>query len=240
MESIKRQNWKKSFLDEFYRVTIVDEPLIRHIVKGKLGACKEAADIKDATYKCIKDIERIVTSQLNATSDQKSKVKERRKKLTKFKRDRGYVKKYVLEATKSYCRKKQHYWGHGKNKADTDKAETHKERKAGKAARIHGEGDANQVDNWISSIVTSDLNMGSLQVDTIERLNKLFKKARLNEDKIKCFWDRFDGKTFPEMAEQDKDKSATSDKYRKRYKRLMIQLEEYSTEFRDILMGSYG
>lgn len=238
MTIAKRQNWKNSFLDEFYRVTIVDELLIRHIVKGKLGACTEAADIKDATAKCIADIERIITSQLNAPSDQKSKVKERKRKLTEFKRDSGYVKKYILEATKSYCRKKQHYWGHGKNKADINKNETHQEKKAGKASRLHGVGDSDQVDRWISSLMTSDLTMGSLKVDTIERLNKLFKKARLNENKIKCFWDRFDGKTFPEMAEQDKDKPATSDKYRKRYKRLVAQLESYSSELRDILMGN--
>jgi len=240
MTIAKRQNWKNSFLDEFYRVTIVDEPLIRHIVKGKLGACTEAADIKDATAKCIADIERIIISQLNAPSDQKSKVKERKRKLTEFKRDGGYVKKYILEATKSYCRKKQHYWGHGKNKADINKNEKHKEKKAGKASRLHGIGDSDQVDKWISSIITSDLNMNSLQVETIERLNALFKRIRLNENKMNCFWDRFDGKSFPEMAEQDKDKSATSDKYRKRYKRLLDQLESHSNEFRDILMGNYN
>lgn len=240
MESIKRQNWKKSFLDEFYRVTIVDEPLIRHIVKGKLGACTEAADIKDATYKCIKDIEGIVISQLNAPSDQKSKVKERKRKLTEFKRDPSYVKKYVLEATKSYCRKKQHYWGHGKNKADINKNETHKEKKAGKASRLHGVGDSDQVAKWISSLMTSDLTMGSLQPETIEKINDLLNKVGLNENKRCCFWDRFDGKSFPEMAEQDKDKSATPDKYRKRYKRLIAQLESNSSELRDILMGGYG
>ncbi|PHR52371.1 MAG: hypothetical protein COA47_17890 [Robiginitomaculum sp.] len=130
-------------------------------------------------------------------------------------------------------------WGHGKNKPDLEKGEKHKERKAGRAARIHFSGDANQVDVWLSSIAASGLNMQSFHHDTIQDLDDFLKESGLNDKKIRCFWDKLEGMTFVEMAEQDSI-SATPDKYRKRYKRLLTQLESKSGKLKDILMQNFG
>ncbi len=226
-------------LAEFYLVTKQDRNLIRHIVSRRIGRYPEAADLNYMTYGCIADIERILTGQLNALPNEVSKVKERQRKLVKFRKDNNYVKKYVLEATKSFCRKKRHYWGHGKNKPDLEKGEKHIERKAGKAARIHFSGDANQVDEWLSSIAASDLDMQSFHHDTVQKLDDFLKESGLNDKKIRCFWDKLEGMTFVEMAEQDSI-SATPDKYRKRYKRLLTQLESKSGKLKDILMSDFG
>lgn len=238
MNAVTRSTLRWKFLEAFYLVIENEKDIIRHIVRKKLGSFPEAADLDNATNNCIADIERIITEQLNAPTKAISKRKERIRKLKAYREDNGYVKKYVLEATKSYCRKKQHYWGHAKNKPDIEKGETHKARKAGRAARVHGEGSANEVDDWITSIVTSELNMNSLQSDTIEKLDTLFKKIGLNNQKISCFWNRFNGMSFVEMAELDQKPNVSPDKYRKRFKRLITQLQAHSDEIRDILIDN--
>jgi len=88
-------------------------------------------------------------------------------------------------------------------------------------------------------MVTSNLSSDSLQSETLEDLNELFANIGLNEKKIRCFWDRFDGMTFVEMAEADKNKTASPDQYRKRFKRLIAQLERHSEQFRAILMQNF-
>ena len=233
------RNLCNELLAEFYLVTKQNRNLIRHIVSRRIGRYPEAADLNYMTYGCIADIERILTGQLNALPNEVSKVKERQRKLVEFKKDKSYVKKYVLEATKSFCRKKGHYWGHGKNKPDLEKGEKYKERKAGRAARTHFSGDENQVDEWLSSIAASDLNMQSFHHDTIQKLDDFLKGSGLNDKKIRCFWDRLEGMTFVEMAEQD-SALVTADKYRKRYKRLLTQLESKSGRLKGILMQAFG
>lgn len=235
----KKLSLREQFLIEFYSVIVKEKGLIKYIVKRKLGKFPEAADTENAVSGCIADIESIVTKQLNASIDEISKRKECTRKLREFKRNSDYVKKYVLEATKSYCRKKQHYWGHGKNKADITKGETHKTKKAGLAARVHGTGDTNEVDLWITSIATSELNIDFIESDTIEKLNGFFQSIGLNNEKIRCFWDRVDGMTFVEMASEVKNPNASPDKYRKRYKRLMKNLEPHLKELMIIFRGRF-
>lgn len=239
MDNDEKQELSGALLAEFYVVTRRDRNLIRHMVGQRIGRYPEAADLDYMTYGCIADIERILTGQLNAQSNEVSKVKERQRKLFEFKKDKNYVKKYVLEATKSFCRKKRYYWGHGKNKPKLEKGEKHKERKAGKAARTHYSGDANQVDAWLSSIAASGLNMQSFHHDTIQELDYFLKESGLNDKKIRCFWDKLEGMTFVEMSEQD-SLSSSPDKYRKRYKRLITQLESKSGKLKDILMRDFG
>jgi hypothetical protein len=122
----------------------------------------------------------------------------------------------------------------------TQKVENHKVRKAGRAARVHYSGDANQINSWIDSIVSSHLSTDMLQPETIENLNHFFKEIGMNDKKIKCLWDRFSGVTFVEMAQEDLAQSATPDKYRKRFKRILSQLEPYSNIFKEILLGRYN
>ena len=68
------------------------------------------------------------------------------------------------------------------------------------AARVHWNGSPEEIDNWLNSIVTSELTKDSLQIETIEHLDLLFEKIGFKEEKVACFWDRFDGMTFVEMA----------------------------------------
>lgn len=240
MDNINTQKLSKLFMNEFHRVTQAELPLIKSMIKSRLSNFSEAADLENITFSCIGDIELILSKQLQDQPLGHFNLKEKHRKLIAFSDDKTYVKKYVLEATKSFCRKKRHYWGHGQNNPDIEKGETHKEKKAGRAARVHGTGDSNQVDNWITSIATSGLKMNSLQSETVEALNELFISIGLSEKKIRCFWYRFDGMTFVDMAKQHKDKAVTPDKYRKRFKRLITQLESQSDKFRNILMQDFG
>lgn len=88
----------------------------------------------------------------------------------------------------------------------------------------------------ISLLTCSD----EIRPEVIEALNSFLIKMGLNKTKIKCFWDRFDSMTFVEMARQDPIKSASADKYRKRFKRIIIQLDSHSSEFKEILLGNFG
>ncbi|EGQ9519951.1 hypothetical protein F3W80_11820 [Vibrio parahaemolyticus] len=81
----------------------------------------------------------------------------------------------------------------------------------------------------------SDITADSLHETTVERLNQFFFKIGLNSIKIKCFWDRFNGMTFVEMAEQDEDVKASPDKYRKRFKRISKQIRANSEDFNKAL-----
>jgi hypothetical protein len=239
MNKDEMRNLCNELLAEFYLVSRHDRNLIKRMVSQRIGWYPEAADMDYMTYSCLADIERILTGQLNALPNEVSKVKERQRKLVEFEKDKNYVRKYVLEATKSFCRKKRYYWDHGKNKPDLEKGEKHKERKAGRAARTHFSGDENQVDDWLSSIAASDLDMQSFHHDTIQELDDFLKESGLNDKKIRCFWNRLEGMTFVEMAEQGAT-AASPDKYRKRYKRLLAQLESRSETFKEILMQDFG
>ncbi|MFA0521783.1 hypothetical protein AB4501_33010, partial [Vibrio sp. 10N.222.55.E8] len=61
----------------------------------------------------------------------------------------------------------------------------------------------------------------------------------LNQDKIDCFWLRLTGFTFVEMSELDESITESPDKYRKRYKRMLSQLNAHSSEFRTILLQDF-
>ncbi|GIC75627.1 hypothetical protein [Moritella sp. F3] len=239
MDDAELQKLGELFLREFHYITRTDRVLIKVMIKSRLQYFPEAADLEYMTFGCIADIERILSEQIQADPSGHFNSKERLRKLTEFKKDKAFVKKYTLEAVKSFCRKKRYYWGHGKNKPDIEKGDRHTERKPGRAARVHGTGDSNEVDTWIASMVTSNLSSDSLQSETLEDLNELFTNIGLNEKKIRCFWDRFDGMTFVEMAAADTNKTASPDQYRKRFKRLIAQLERHSEQFRAILMQNF-
>ncbi len=66
--------------------------------------------------------------------------------------------------------------------------------------------------------------MDDLQPDTIEGLNEFLKQIGLNSNKIDCFWDRFDGMAFVDMANKDPSANASEDKFRKQFKRLINQI----------------
>ena len=228
-----------AFWKEFYRVTEDDWRLIRLIVKSRLGGFEEAADSSNIVSGCIADIESILAFQFNAKPGEKRNNKERARKLSEFVKTPDYVSKYVFEATRSFCRKKRYYWTHGKNKAKEELGENHKEIKAGRAAREHGQGDSNQVHKWISSLSTAGFGPSSMKPDTIEEIDIFLRNIGLNDNKIRCFWDRFEGFSFVEMAERDPNKNATPDKYRKRYGRLMKRLESKHGKFRELMMADF-
>jgi hypothetical protein len=150
-----------------------------------------------------------------------------------------YVSIYIFEATRSFCRKKRYYWTHGKNKAKKELGENHKEIKAGRAAREHGKGDTNQVHKWIESLSTAGFGPSSMSPDTIEEIDVFLRKIGLNDNKTRCFWDRFEGFSFVEMAERDSNKNATPDKYRKRYRRLMDRLDSKHGKFKELMMSDF-
>jgi len=240
LDKIELDDLQISFLEEFYRVTLAFRHDIKSIVYKKLRAFSEASDINYMTDGCIADIERILIAQLVSEPDELFNFKEQQRKLALFCKDKTYVRRYVLEATKSFCRKKQDYWTHGRAKADARKNETHKAKKTGRAARVHWAGDAKDINSWMDNLISSKLSTTMLRPEVIEALNSFLIKMGLNKTKIKCFWDRFDGMTFVEMARQDPVKSASADKYRKRFKRIIIQLDSHSSEFKEILLGRQG
>jgi hypothetical protein len=84
------------------------------------------------------------------------------------------------------------------------------------AARLHFSGNPDKIDEWLDSLAACNFSTEKLQAEDIKNANILFKKIGMNDKKVKCFWDRFAGVTFAEMARQDPDPSATPDKYRKR------------------------
>ena len=230
------------FMEEFYKQTINLKSNVKLTIFKKLGQFPEATDIEYIWGTCISDIERILLDQLNAAPEELFNNKERERKLALFKKDPLYIKKYLLEATKSFCRKKQHYWTHGRNKANRTKGEKHKERKVGKAARIHyskGQ-DGNDIEQWMDNLIASDFTTNTLQTETIMNLNIFFERIGLDDKKIDCFWDRFSGLTFVEMAEQDPIQNVTADKYRKRFKRILLKLSSHSVQLKEILLGRYN
>ena len=228
-----------AFWKEFYRVTEDDHRLIRLMIKSRLGGFEEAADVSNIVSGCIADIEGIIASQFNAKPGERRNNKERARKLAEFSENPDYVSIYVFEATRSFCRKKRYYWTHGKNKAKEEIGENHKEIKAGRAAREHGKGDTNQVHKWIESLATAGFGASSMKPDTIEEIEVFLRKTGLNDNKIRVFWDRFEGLTFVEMAERDSNKNATPDKYRKRYRRLMERLESKYEKFKELMMADF-
>ena len=236
LDSIKLQ---KAFLFEFYNVIQEERNAIKNIIIKKIGSFPEALDIEYIISNCISDIEGILVAQITENPKGHFNKKEKQRKLTLYSENKSYVKKYVLEAAKYFCRKKQNYWTHGRNKAKTEIAEKHKEKKVGRAARVHWTGAPDEMDNWLNNIITSELTKDSLQIETIEHLNLLFEKIGFKEEKVACFWDRFDGMTFVEMANIDPSPSAKADKYRKRFNRVITQLNTHSDEFKRILMGDY-
>lgn len=121
--------------------------------------------------------------------------------------------------------KKQNYWGHGRNKGDTKKGETHKAKKVALDARLHFSGHPDDIDEWLDSLVVCSTSKENFQADDVKSATALFKKIGLNEKKIKCFWDRFAGIIFVKIARQDP--SATPDKYRKCLNRLTLQLKPH-------------
>jgi len=236
----EKEEFRTLFLEEFYLRIPLLENKMKTVIFKKIGQFNEAVDINNTVVNCISDIESILLKQLNAQPNEVFNFKERKRKLTLFKNNRAYLDRYILEATKSFCRKKQDYWTHGRNKADLSKGETHNAKKIGRAARVHFSGNMDEVDNWIENIASTELFSELLDPETIENLNLLFKEIGLNDKKTKCLWDRFNGLTFVEMAEKDPSESATPDKYRKRFKRVLVDLEPYSDIFKEMLLGVYN
>lgn len=124
--------------------------------------------------------------------------------------------------------------------SDVKKGETHKAKKAGMAARLHFSGNPDKIDEWLYSLVACNVSKEKFQADDVKIANDMFKKIGMNDKKVKCFWDRFAGITFAEMARQDPDPSATPDKYRKRLNRLTLQLQSHSEDLKEILAGRYN
>ncbi|HHF3409287.1 TPA: hypothetical protein ACPKAL_003560 [Vibrio alginolyticus] len=227
------------FFEEFNRVTLTKRNQICGRVYRKLSKFEEASDIDYITSSCIADIERILQQQLLSPSGHFNLV-EGARKLSEFEKDKSYVEKYVLEATKSFCRKKQNYWTHGRRKGDLNRGETHKAKQAGAAARIFEPNSDQTLDQWLDSLMTSSLSLDSLQPETLADLDAFFKHTvGLNQDKIDCFWLRFAGFSFVEMSELDESITESPDKYRKRYKRTLAQLNSHSSEFRTILLQDF-
>lgn len=229
----------EAFMKRFYEVTRVKENKIRSIISRRLGAFEEAVNNLDhITSNCISDIERILVEQLHSDSTQHFNSSEKRRKLALYAKDKDYVERYVLEAVKSFCRKKQHYWTHGRAKANARKGEKHKEIKMGRAARVYWKEDGQDLNDWLSQISASDTNIRHLSDSSLEALMDLFIRKRFSDDKIMCFLSRLFGMTFVEIAKQDQDSNATPDKYRKQFKRMVAQLERNKEELRDILLDN--
>lgn len=225
IEGSEFEQLRDSFWNEFFTVIRKSRGIIYKLVVSKLGGFPEASDPAYITDTCIADIERILREQMQARAEDNFFYKEQQRKLKTFKEDKSYVERYVLEATKSFCRKKQYYWTHGRAKADEKKGEKHRELKAGKAARVHWKGSNEDIGEWLDSLMSSEISKEELDENFIERFNQLFIKIDLSESKIECFWNRFNGMTFVEMAALDTNPNCTPDKYRKRYKRLMLQIK---------------
>ncbi len=227
------------FFDEFARVTQHQRSQIRSRVYRKLSKFAEASDIEYMTSSCIADIERILQQQMYAKSGHFNLV-EGARKLAEFEKDKSYVERYVFEATKSFCRKKQNYWTHGRNQGDPEKGEKHKAKKAGAASRAFSPNSDQPLDEWLDSLATSNLSLDSLHPETLVDLDAFFKHTvGLNQDKIDCFWLRFAGFSFVEMSELDDSMTESPDKYRKRYKRMLSQLNSHSSEFRAIILQDF-
>lgn len=227
------------FLDEYFIQIRVLEKRIKKTIAKKVRQFTEAADIDTICANCIDAIEKKLIAQFDAKPEEHFNNKEKNKKLALFKEDKAYVQKYILEATKTFCRKKQNFWGHGRTEGDASKGETHKAKKAGKAARLHFSGNPDEIDEWLDSLVACNVSKEKFQADDIKSATALFEKIGMNNKKIKCFWDRFAGITFVEMARQDPDPLATPDKYRKRLNRLIFQLAPHLEELEVIFAGQY-
>ena len=227
------------FLDRFHTITKIKKPKIHSIISKRLGAFEEAANnINLITENCIADIERILIEQLHSDDSEHFNFSEKKRKLALFAQDHNYVERYTLEAVKSFCRKKQHYWTHGRAKADTLKGEKHKELKAGRAARVHWKDGEQDLNDWLSQISSSEISIADLSDSTNMALEDLLRRKRFKYEQIQCFFDRLDGRSFVEMAAKDADTNVTPDKYRKRFNRMVARLERNKEELRDILLAN--
>jgi len=72
-----------------------------------------------------------------------------------------------------------------KNKAVTEKDETHVERKQGIATCVHGTGRKHEVGSWITSIVSSQPTSSSLEEGSLEVLALLFKRVGINDKEMR-------------------------------------------------------
>lgn len=218
------------FLGEFYFITEIERAKILDTINKRLGAFPEATDINAITDNCIADIERLITDQFCSDESQWFNNNEKQRKLTLFQRDSGYVRQYVFEAIKSFCRKMQHNWT--KARAISVSVETDN---APKTEQVIV--DDESLNTWLAQIASSNLRVTDLAEATINALHTLFRRKRFNDKKIRCFFDRLDGMSFVEMSENDPDINATPDKHRKRYKRMLMQLKRNEEELRNILLS---
>ena len=227
------------FLNRFHTITQIKKSKINSIISKRLGAFEEAANnINLITENCIADIERILIEQLHSDDSEHFNFSEKKRKLALFAQDQNYVERYTFEAVKSFCRKKQHYWTHGRAKADTLKGEKHKELKAGRAARVHWEEGEQDLNDWLSQVSSLRIAKG-LSDSSIDQLIELFIIKRFSYEQMWCFFNRLSGMTFADMAKKDPfDDGATPDRYRKQFKRMVARLERNKEEIRDILLSS--
>jgi hypothetical protein len=106
LKAIEQDEFRTLFLADFYLKIPLLQKKIKKVVYKKLGRFPEAGNIDDIVENCISDIESILIKQLNAKPDELFNYKERKRKLALFKKDKSYLEKYILEAAKSFCRKK--------------------------------------------------------------------------------------------------------------------------------------
>lgn len=80
------------------------------------------------------------------------------------------------------------------------KGKIHEIMKEDSAASLNFSDNPEKIGEWIDSLIACNVFKEKFQADDFKNANILFKKIGMNDKKIKCFWDRFAGITFVEMA----------------------------------------
>lgn len=170
------------------------------------------------------------------------KLKVDQKTKSNFSEKNTYLYKYMMEAVKTFCRKKRNFYAKEREKRkERIEKEKHNGYKhnPGLACRelFHGIGCE---DEWLSKNAIKVIESASFNDETIEEVNQYFRKKKVSQDKIQCFWDRIEGMSFADMARIYDGTITKQSTYTKKFKRFSVSPIINCEEFRKLLLNQYS
>ena len=198
--------------------------VIGKMVYKSLGTFPEYANATETRNKCISDILRRVKEQFEDPGEYSNRQKFKALKLARFQESKNYVSEYLISAVKTYCRSKRNKCNVGRKVGDPSKGEKHKAVKQGKANRV----DHGGLDDIFNKSPAAQKSLAHLSDEAILATIDYLTKIHLTDNEIQCFWDRLDGMTYKQMAEEYLESTSTKGHgeslYCKRFNRLKKKL----------------
>ncbi|OKY25128.1 hypothetical protein [Thalassotalea sp. PP2-459] len=234
MEEYLKTSFRDALLEKMHEPKI--KSIIRTIVHKRLGSFPEYTCEWETAEKCTSDILRIVDEQFLKTGSYANRERFKNQKLINHQTKKDYVESYLFTAVHTYCTAKQVKCNQGRKEIRDEHGNIiQTAKKRGKAARA-----ADGNDKLELAVLSESFGLSSISDEVIEKTTEYLKKLHLNEKEIRCFWDRMDGQTFVEMADEYQESNASKEKsmpdlYRKRYQRLLKKIGTKKNKVFDLM-----